>query len=146
MPLRTSDHTESAFRHSERRQGDRRVSSSPFRRSEPDSEAFRSSERQLPERDADAYRASAELFDAACRRAQLDRKEIAHLLGISQSLVDKWASPNERACPSHPQMLRLPLSFHLALWWAMNRRYGIARALVGELFSAFAGMAIASER
>ncbi len=74
--------------------------------------------------------------------AHLERKEIAHLCGVSESLVDKWCSVDQRGCPSFVQMLMLPPSFHLALHKAMNAKFGFARAALLDLIESVGALAV----
>jgi len=83
---------------------------------------------------ADAPGVSASLFDQAIAKAGIERKEVAALIGVSTSLVDKWCDVNADRSPSFAQMLCLPLSFHLALNKVMNRRFGFWRAVARDLF------------
>ena len=108
---------------------------STFRSSEPNSEALGSSE-QL----------AAELLHAAFKRAGLDNKDIAHLCGVSQSLVEKWRSTEARGCPSFVQMLCLPPSFHISLHREMNARFGFGRAALARLIGAAEDLALVMEK
>lgn len=96
----------------------------------------------------DRYAVSAELFDAALNdpRANLTNKEVAHLVGVSESLVQKWRTPSARTCPSFVQLLRLPPAFHLALHRSMNRRFGFGRAALVDLLEAVGSLALVTER
>lgn len=111
---------------------------SAFRQAEADPGSCRGSE-------PDSYDLAAELFRAALAdpKCNLTIKEVAHLLGVSTSLVEKWARPGARACPSFAQMLRLPLRFHLALRRAMDRRFGFSRAALLDLLEAAGALALA---
>lgn len=59
------------------------------------------------------------LFDAALRDARVTSAEAAHLMGISESLVNRMRSPNYRECVSLVQLLRcgpqVTWRFHVAL-------------------------------
>src|SRR4051812_41977427 len=70
----------------------------------------------------EATRVASELFDLACAAARLQSKEIAAICGVSRSLADKWRSVDARECPSLAQLLKLPITFQLALHRAMNQR------------------------
>jgi hypothetical protein len=116
--------------------------STAFRKSEHDEAAFR-----IPEQAVDASSVlAAELFDAACTDAKLTSKEVAHLMGISESLVQKMRSTESRGCPSFAQLLKLPPSFHLALHRSMNRRFGFGRQLLARLLDDIGDLALAVER
>ncbi len=110
-------------------------SDTPFRKSEQPNEAFGKSEQ-----------VAAELLNEAFDRASLDNKEIAHLCGVSVSLVEKWRSTESRGCPSFVQMLMLPASFHLALHKAMNRKFGFWRAAIADVIEAVGSLALVVER
>jgi hypothetical protein len=90
----------------------------------------------------EAAKASSEIFDEAIRAAKLTNKEVAHLLGCSASLVMKMRSPEDRATVSFAQMLRLPLTFHIELHRAMNRRYGFGRAALARLVEAIGDIVV----
>lgn len=105
-----------------------------FRKSEQDAEPFGRSE-QL----------AAKLLDAAFEAAGLDNKEIAHLCGVSVSLVEKWRSTEARGCPSFVQLLCLPPSFHIALHRQMNRKFGFGRAAVARLLGAVEDLVLVVE-
>ena len=68
-----------------------------FRKSESGNAAGESSLDQ-------AYIDASALFDAAVIVAGLRNPEIAHLCGVSESLVQKWRSRDTRACPSFVQI------------------------------------------
>lgn len=106
-----------------------------FRISEQDDEAF-----------GKAERASAEILNEAFEGAALDNKEIAHLCGVSVSLVEKWRSAEARGCPSFVQMLRLPFSFHWHLHKALNRRFGFGKHALAQLLEAAGMLAVGMER
>jgi hypothetical protein len=84
---------------------------------------------------------AAKLFDEALSAAGLDSKVVAHLVGVSISLVDKWRSPNEERSPSLAQLLSLPFAFHLELHRAMNRHFGFGRAALRRLIDAVGELA-----
>ena len=79
---------------------------------------------------------AANLFNAACEEARLSNKDIAHLCGVSISLVEKWRSPDARGCPSFVQLLMLPPRFHLELHRALNKHYGFGRQALLDLLDA----------
>jgi ribosome-binding protein aMBF1 (putative translation factor) len=112
-----------------------------FRKSEQERGAFRKAEQA-----ADTAVLAAELFDAALQRAGLNSKEVAHLLGISESLVQKMRSTEQRGCPSFAQLLRLPPRFHIALHREMNDQFGFGRAALGRLLEAAGDLALAVEQ
>lgn len=85
---------------------------------------------------------SAQLFDEALREAKLTSQEVAHLLRVSESLVNRMRSPNYREGVSLRQMLRLPPAFHLELHRAMNRRFGFGRAMLRELLETLGCLAM----
>lgn len=110
------------------------ASALPLRTSEQLKVPFRSSEQP------DAL--AAELLNAAFDAAGLENKDIAHLCGVSVSLVEKWRSPEARGCPSFLQMLCLPPSFHLALNRAMDKRFGFGRSALLDLLDAAGRLAV----
>jgi len=116
----------------------------PLRTSEQLKAPFRSSERG-----ADALSQSeqiaAELLRAAFKRARLNDKEIAHLCGVSRSLVEKWSSTEQRGCPSFVQLLLLPPSFHYALHKEMNARFGFGKQALRDLMDAAGSLAMVIE-
>lgn len=89
-----------------------------------------------------AERDAAELFDAALTRAKLGNKEVAHLCGVSPSLVEKWRKADSPNRPSFVQMLLLPPSFQLELHRAMNARFGFGRAALVDLLDAVGRLAV----
>lgn len=113
-----------------------------FRKSEDHATAFQKSE-------DDGYRTASELFDASMSALEasgrLTNKEVAHLCGVSVSLVEKWRQRDSRSCPSFAQMLRLPASFHIELHRAMNRRYGFGKAALASLLEAAGALAVFCE-
>lgn len=111
-----------------------------FRKSEQDAATFRTTEQD----DVDGLAAS--LFDEALTAAALTNKEVAHLLGVSVSLVEKMRSTEARGCPSFVQMLRLPPAFHLELHRAMNRRFGFGRQLLRRILDDLSDLAVVTER
>jgi hypothetical protein len=120
------------------------------RTSERDRASLRNSEHEpdrfgQPEREA-AQTLAAQLFDEALTAARLTNKEVAHLLDISESLVQKMRSLESRGCPSFAQMLRLPPAFHLELHRAMNRRFGFGRAAIARLLEAVGDLALVVDR
>ena len=112
-----------------------------FRKSEDDAAAFRKTE-------DDGYALASALFDAAMGdlerrdRGALTNKDVAFLCGVSESLVQKWRSPDQRACPSFAQLLVLPPAFHIALHRAMNQRFGFGRAALARLLDVACDLAL----
>lgn len=91
----------------------------PSRRS-ASSAAPAASERRNPSAEPDAITITAsQLFDRALDDAQITNAEAAHLMGISESLVNRMRSPNYRECVSLVQLLRcgpvVTWKFHVAL-------------------------------
>jgi hypothetical protein len=122
----------------------------PLRNTEPGTPAFRSSEdatAAFHQAEGDGYAIAALLFDQALRdpRCPMTNQEVAYLLKVSESLVQKWRSPGARACPSFAQMLKLPTSFHVALHRAMNRHFGFGRAALRDLLEAAGSLAVVVE-
>lgn len=116
----------------------------PLGVSEQAAVSFRNSE-QGPEAFAQSEQFASELLHEAFDAARLENKEIAHLCGVSVSLVEKWRSSEARGCPSFAQLLRLPPTFHLALHRAMNRRFGFGRAALAQLLEAAGALALVVE-
>lgn len=135
MLLEKSEQEHPSFRMSEQRSSGAGQRESTFRYSEHEPDACGNPE-QL----------ASQLFDEALTAARLTTKEVAHLLGISESLVQKMRSSESRGCPSFVQMLRLPPVFHLELHRAMNRRFGFGRAAIARLLDAVGDLAIITER
>ena len=111
-----------------------------LRKSEQASNALRTAEQA-----DDSSRIAAELFDAAVVASKLRNPEIAHLIGVSESLVQKWRSAETRECPSFVQMLRLPPAFHIELHRAMNKRFGFGRAALNRLLDAVSDLSLVVE-
>jgi hypothetical protein len=88
---------------------------------------------------------TAQLFDGALTLAKISSKEVAILLGVGTPLVSKWRSPEYREQPSFAQMLRLPVTFHIALHREMNRRFGFGRAAIKRLLDAVGDLMAVSE-
>lgn len=114
------------------------ASALPVRTSEQLKVPFRTSE-QAPDVVA------SDLFDAACDLARLENKDIAHLCGVSVSLVEKWRSREARGCPSFVQMLKLPATFHIALFRVMNSQQGYGRAALRDLLDAAGALAVVGD-
>src|SRR5688572_7529087 len=89
LPLQTSEQLKATFRKSEQPIPASTETASAFRTSEPQDAAL-----------GNAEQLAAELLDEAFTRAGLENKEIAHLCGVSVSLVEKWRSREARGCPS----------------------------------------------
>lgn len=96
----------------------------------------------------DHYTVSAQLIDAAMKdpRCGVTNKDVAFLAGVSESLVQKWRTPDARTCPSFVQLLRQTPAFHLSLHRAMNRRYGFGRIVLADLLEAVGSLALVVER
>jgi len=62
---------------------------------------------------------ASELFDRALDDARVTSAEAAHLVGVSESLINRMRSPNYRECVSLVQLLRcgpvVVWKFHVAL-------------------------------
>jgi hypothetical protein len=123
------------------------ASALPVRTSEQLKAAFRTSEQpaQPVGKTEQPDALAAELLNAAFDAAGLENKEIAHLCGVSVSLVEKWRSPETRGCPSFLQLLLLPPSFHWHLHKAINRHFGFGRLALIELLDA-AGLVAATNK
>lgn len=83
--------------------------------------------------------------DLKGRLAPITSQEVAHFCGVSESLVNRWRSQDYRDSPSLVQLLRHPVSFHVALNAALNRRYGFGRAALVRLLEAAGNLAFAAE-
>jgi len=103
------------------------------------------SSEQRTETFGSSERLAAQFLNEAFLAAGLDTKEIAHLCGVSVSLVEKWRDVNARGCPSFVQMLLLPPSFHLALHRVMNRRFGFGKQALRDLLESAGALALALE-
>lgn len=88
---------------------------------------------------------AAQLFDGALADAKLTSKEVAALLGVSESMVNRMRSANYRERISFPQMLLLPPAFHIALHRQMNRQFGFGRAALARLLGAVEDLALVVE-
>lgn len=88
---------------------------------------------------------SAAFFDEALTNARLSTPDVAHLLGVSESLVRRMRSKDARERVSFAQMLRLPPRFHVELHRVMNRRYGFGRAALAQLLEAAGVLALGLE-
>lgn len=105
-----------------------------------------------PVRTKDTHRPDAasvmasELFDLALKNTKphaITSGEVAHLFGVSESLVNRMRSVNYREGVSFTQMLRLPPAFHVALHNEMNRRFGFGRQALHDLLDAVGRIALA---
>ena len=114
------------------------------RRSEPKTSAFRNSEHEADGL-GKAEQLAAILLDEAIENAGLTNKEVAHLCGVSVSLVEKWRKADARGCPSFVQMLCLPAAFHIALYRVQNKRFGYGRAALARLIDAASDLALVTE-
>ena len=115
-----------------------------LRGSERPGPSFRNSE-QHDQACGKSEQIAADVLNAAFQNARLDNKEIAHLCGVSVSLVEKWRSTEARGCPSFAQLLMLPASFHIELHRALNKRFGFGRAALNRLTDAMADLALVVE-
>lgn len=118
-----------------------------FREPEPSS-AGRASFRNSEQNEAalgNSEHIAADVLNTAFQNARLDNKEIAHLCGVSVSLVEKWRSTEARGCPSFAQLLMLPPAFHIELHRALNKRFGFGRAALNRLTDAMADLALVVE-
>jgi hypothetical protein len=86
---------------------------------------------------------SAQLLNDALEAAHITSYEVGQLVGVSESLVNRWRSPNHRECPSFVQLLKLPPSFHFQLHRAMNRHYGFGRQLLARVLDDLGAVAVA---
>jgi DNA-binding transcriptional regulator YiaG len=111
------------------------------RGSEQPSTAFRNSEHDV-EALGESEQLAATFLNQAFDAAGLTTKEIAHLCGVSTSLVEKWRSTDARGGPSFVQLLMLPPTFHFELHRAMNRRFGFGRQLLARLADDLADLAM----
>jgi hypothetical protein len=127
LPVRTSEQLKAPLRQSEHGT----TSEASLRTSEPHDEALRQSERD-----------AADLLNEAFKDAKLENKEAAFLCGVSESLVEKWRSKDQRGAPSFVQMLCLPPKFHYALHKQMNKRYGFGKAALRDLMDAAGSLAM----
>lgn len=120
-----------------------------LRGSESNSPALRKSESHSPavgssEEDA-GYALGARLFVAALNHPKygLSRDEVAFVVGVSRSLVDKWCDESFKSCPSQVQLLRLPVTFQLALRDAMDDHFGHRREALKRLVDVVGDVALA---
>ena len=86
------------------------------------------------------------LLDSVMREAGLSNAEVAFLTGVSENLVGKWRSPNDRHAPSFAQMWLLPPRFHLELNRAMSRRHGFGQTALRQVLEGLGDLALAVER
>jgi hypothetical protein len=86
---------------------------------------------------------SAHLLDRALHDAEISSYEVSQLVGVSESLVNRWRSPHHRECPSFVQLLKLPSAFHFELHRAMNRHYGFGRQLLARAIEDLGALALA---
>lgn len=93
----------------------------------------------------EAQEISAVLFDSALTAANISTAEVAFILDISESLVRRMRSKDARERASFVQMLMLPPKFHIEMQRAMNRKYGFARAALGQALEALGALALAIE-
>jgi hypothetical protein len=128
-----------SFRNSERIHGSLRFSESDAE----SSIAFRFSE-PLSAPDV-SHVVASELLDAALTLAKIENADVERLCEVSASTVHKWRSKNERACPSLAQQLCLPLSFHIALFRVMSRRFGFWRWALSRVAAAVGDLALVAE-
>lgn len=132
-------------RSSVRDDGQRSLPPMELRASEQPDATFRNSEHE-----ADVLGKSEQLaalfLNQAIDRAGLTNKEVAHLCGVSVSLVEKWRSTEARGCPSFVQMLLLPPAFHLELHRAVNRRFGFGAQILARLMNDLSDLAVVVER
>ena len=92
--------------------------------------------------------AAAQQLDEALTMAGLSSKEVAGLLDVSDSLVNRWRSGNYRETPSFTQVCSLQMQsykFALALHRVNNKRYGFGRAALAHLLEAVGELATVGE-
>lgn len=104
----------------------------------PPSEVRRSDSPTTPVRNSDHHTdrsrsLSAIILQDAFEGAGLEHKEVAAVLGVSISLVDKWCDPNADKSPSFAQLLLLPPSFHVALIQQFDRQFGLGREMLARV-------------
>ena len=96
------------------------------------------------ESEADAE--AAFLIDRALYDARITSKELAGHLNLTESLINRWRSPNYHESPAFRQIVRFPLWFHWKLFKLMAKRYGFAKYAAAESMDAAATFAmVASE-
>lgn len=88
---------------------------------------------------------AAEVFDSALTAANISTADVASRFRVSESLVRRMRSRDARECVSNVQMLLLPPSFHVEYFRAMNKRFGLGRALLNRLMDAAADLALVVE-
>jgi hypothetical protein len=138
MEVGKSEAEPAGFRKSESAQRAANGAAASFRKSESDDAAFQSSE-------SDSARLSSALLKGSFDRAGLTPKDVAHICGVSRSLVDKWLDPDVISAPSFIQLLRLPPSFHLALNREVSKHYGFGREALLRAIYALGDLAMALE-
>lgn len=93
---------------------------------------------------------SAQLFDEALKNARDLRgnprpwtsKEIGERIGISESQVNKWRSPDYRETPSLLQWAALPPEVIFAFNRATNRRFGFGAQILARLLTDVSDLAV----
>jgi hypothetical protein len=149
MEVRRSESHRTSFRNSESAQKGGANSAAAasvdasLRFSEHDPTAFRFSEPLSTP--AASHVVASELLDAALTLAKIENADVERLCEVSASTVHKWRSKNERACPSLAQQLCLPLSFHIALFRVMSRRFGFWRWALSRVAAAVGDLALVAE-
>lgn len=121
--------------------GQRSLPPMELRDSERPQPSFRNSE-QAEAALSESEQGAARIFDQAVEAAGLTNKDVAHLCGVSVSLVEKWRSTEQRGAPSFVQMLMLPPSFHWHLHRALNRRFGFGKAALSQVLEGLGMLAV----
>lgn len=76
------------------------------------------------------------MFDGCMKDARLETKEVASLCGVTDSLVNRWRSPNYQESPSLVHLLRLPAAFHWALVKRLVKRFAFGQRAIAEAVEA----------
>lgn len=87
------------------------------------------------------------MLDEALKDARMSNQDVAYWLSktgpeVSESLVQKWRKPTERACPSLAQLLRMPPHFHIAFIKQMDSHFGLGRAVLGQVQQALGTLSL----
>lgn len=86
--------------------------------------------------------AASTLFDQALTDARITNAEAAHLMGISESLVNRMRSPNYRECVSLVQLLRCGPSVTWQFHRALHARNKFAQVALREAVQSLSLLAV----
>lgn len=83
---------------------------------------------------------ASRVFHLSLVAAEMTNQEVAYVVGVSESLVQKWRSQNDRQVPSLAHLVQLPPRFWIEMWCLLNDRLGLRDAAVERVAAALADL------